>query len=88
MKGCRLRWQRKNLIQCPEFVDHYTLPWIDANHPAPAELENEIIQGVQQRREELEKQRRFWLAEDARINAWLRGDCGHPPLLALMQGAA
>lgn len=61
---------------------------IDANQHTPPALESEILQEVQQRRDELEKQRRSWLVEDARINAWLRGDCGHPPMLAIMQGAA
>lgn len=52
------------------------------------DLANDIKAAVEDRQATLEAQRRRWLASDARINAWLRGDVSEPPLLAQMKGAA
>lgn len=48
----------------------------------------EVQAAVNHRQAELNELRRQWIASDARINAWLRGDVGEPPLLALTKGAA
>ncbi len=57
--------------------------------PAEAhDLASEVQAAVERRQVELNDRRRQLLASDARINAWLRGDLGDPPLLTLMKGAA
>lgn len=43
---------------------------------------------LEQHRADLEAWRREELAKGAQIAAYLRGDVGDPPLLALMKGAA
>ncbi|WP_033998018.1 hypothetical protein [Pseudomonas paraeruginosa] len=63
------------------------LPWAESLQAEARDLESEV-QAAERRQAELDELRRQWLASDARINAWLRGDVGDPPLLALMKGAA
>lgn len=50
--------------------------------------DTELHQQLEQRRTELDAWRRDELAKERQIAAWLRGEVGGPPLLALMQGAA
>lgn len=64
------------------------LPWADVPPVAVSDLDSHVRRAVERRQAELEEMRRQWLASDARISAWLRGDVGDPPLLALMKGAA
>lgn len=64
------------------------LPWAESPQAEVRDLEGEVQAVTERRQAELNELRRQWLASDARINAWLRGDVGDPPLLALMKGAA
>lgn len=64
------------------------LPWSDAPGARDASQEPGQRQAVEHRRAVLIADRARALAEDARIAAWLRGDVGDPPLLAMMKGAA
>lgn len=64
------------------------LPWAESPPAETPDLDSEVRAAVERRKAELDGQRRQWLASDARINAWLRGDLGDPPLLTLMKGAA
>lgn len=62
----------------------------DQGHPSAPRMEahDAIRQAVEERRAERENWRRNALAADARLGAWLRGEVGAPPLLALMEGKA
>ncbi|MCY1282004.1 hypothetical protein D9M70_308260 [compost metagenome] len=64
------------------------LPWSESLQAEVRDLESEVRAAAERRQTELDELRHQWLASDARINAWLRGDVGDPPLLALMKGAA
>lgn len=64
------------------------LPWSGVAGTGEADQETCEHQSVETRRAALTAVRAKSLAEDVRIAAWLRGDVGDPPLLALMKGAA
>lgn len=59
-----------------------------AQHSAGDTYDAELRQVLERRRAEIDSRRTKDLADEARIAAWLRGDVGGPPLLAMMQGAA
>ncbi|UVL31994.1 hypothetical protein LOY32_03780 [Pseudomonas donghuensis] len=52
------------------------------------DLPKQILENVDARRSFLQDEYARQYAEDRRIAAWLRGEAGDPPLLALMKGAA
>ena len=65
-------------------VSGVELPW----YADPAAYDAALHQQLEQRRAELDAWRRDELAKGAQLAAWLRGNVGDPPLLALMKGAA
>lgn len=77
--------QEMQRSRCSQGVE---LPWSNAPEGSDTSPESELLQVVEQRRAVLTADRAKSLAEDVRIAAWLRGDVGDPPLLALMKGAA
>ena len=64
------------------------LPWSAALAADPAAYDAALHQQLEQRLAELDTCRRDELAKGAQLAAWLRGNVGDPPLLALMKGAA
>lgn len=62
------------------------LPWPTAPGQQP-DLELALRENLAQREADLADQYRARQAEEKAIAAWLRGDAGGPPLLALMQAA-
>lgn len=64
------------------------LPWSASLAADPAAYDTALRQQLEQRRAELDAGRGEKLAEAAQLAAWLRGNVGDPPLLALMKGAA
>lgn len=64
------------------------LPWSAALATDPAAYDAALDQQLEQRCAELDAWRRDELAKGAQLAAWLRGNVGDPPLLALMKGAA
>lgn len=69
-------------------VGSVELPWTAALAADPAAYDAALHQQLEQRRAELDAWRRDELAKGVQLAAWLRGDVGDPPLLALMKGAA
>ncbi|HGP1327323.1 TPA: hypothetical protein ACLF26_005044 [Pseudomonas aeruginosa] len=64
------------------------LPWSAAPVAGGADYNAMLHEQLEQHRADLEAWRREELAKGAQIAAYLRGDVGDPPLLALMKGAA
>lgn len=64
------------------------LPWSAALAAEPAAYDAALHQQLEQRRAELDAWRRDELAKSVQLAAWLRGNMGGPPLLAMMKGAA
>ena len=64
------------------------LPWPAAKAADPTAYDAALRQQLEQRRAELDAWRRDELAKSAQLAAWLRGNVGDPPLLALMKGSA
>ncbi|MDP3845525.1 MAG: hypothetical protein Q8R10_03770 [Pseudomonas sp.] len=77
--------------QLAEQTSEIALPWPAQAQPQAIEapdLERNLREGLAARRDELAEHYRQEKAKDDAVAAWLRGDVGEPPLLALMQGAA
>jgi hypothetical protein len=64
------------------------LPWLEALTAEGAGYDAALHQQLEQSRFELEAWRHDELVKERLIAAWLSGDAGGPPLLALMKGAA